>query len=106
MQTYRDTLKNELERRARANLRYSLRAFARDLGMPPSRLSDVLNGVHGISPQRGETLAKKLKLDGLVREEFVASVIAAHGRSATQRSAARTRLAAATEKLERLTREA
>ena len=35
---------NELERRCQYNPNYSLRAYARDLEILPSRLSDVLNG--------------------------------------------------------------
>lgn len=106
MTNYREILKTELERRSRANSRYSLRAFARDLGMPASRLSEVFSGIHGVSPERGEMLAKKLKLVGLVRDVFTTSIAAAHGRSAAQRGAAELRLAAASEKLAQLSREA
>lgn len=41
---YRSYLRNELECRVNANAQYSLRAFARDLDMPPQMLSFVLSG--------------------------------------------------------------
>lgn len=41
---YRDLLRFELSRRKNKNPAYSLRAFARDLAVSPSRLSEILSG--------------------------------------------------------------
>ncbi len=65
MRDYRDILKNELERRMNANPRYSLRAFARDLLTPASRLSEVLNGRRGLSEASADRIVRRLKLGGL-----------------------------------------
>ena len=74
--------------------------------MPASRLSEILNNVHGVSSARGEAIARHLKLKGLVKDAFITSVTALHGRSAAQRTAAATRLTSIEEKLAKLTREA
>jgi uncharacterized protein (TIGR02147 family) len=59
---YRKYLSDELARRIGVNPRYSLRAFARDLGMNPGRLSHVLRGHYGLSQNAAEVVAKKLNL--------------------------------------------
>src|SRR2546430_13739191 len=46
---YRRVLRKELESRCRTSPRYSLRAFARDLKISPSRLSEILSGKQGLS---------------------------------------------------------
>jgi uncharacterized protein (TIGR02147 family) len=102
MRDYRDILKEELDRRCALNPRYSLRAFARDLGIAPSRISEVLNGRRGISETAGARLARRLGLEGLVRDGFVASIAAQHGRGAARKAAAATRL----ERLDAKVREA
>ena len=43
-QNFQTCLRNELERRCKANPAYSLRAFAKFLGVDPSFLSKVLSG--------------------------------------------------------------
>lgn len=53
-------LQSTLERRAQANPRYSLRAFARDLQMDPSVLSKILLGNRGISSGNLVKLCKGL----------------------------------------------
>lgn len=45
------------------NKKYSLRAFARDLHIPPSRLSEILRGKRAISRKQGLTFAEQLKLN-------------------------------------------
>lgn len=59
---YREFLNSELERRSHLNKQYSLRAFARDLGMLPQVLSLVINGKKNISSEVAIELARKLKL--------------------------------------------
>lgn len=59
---FRDYLRNELERRMTINSAYSLRAFARDLKMPASRLSEFLSGKSKVSLNRVYDITKHLKL--------------------------------------------
>ncbi len=59
---YRQLLERELETRLRRNPGYSLRAFARDIGMPVSKLSEVLRGIRGISPKTAEKIIRRMKL--------------------------------------------
>ena len=52
----------EFSKRKLRNETYSLRAFARDLGVSASRLSEILSGKLGISEKTAETIASKLRL--------------------------------------------
>lgn len=60
---YKTTLKIEFDRRKTGNGRYSLRAFARDLELDPSGLSNVMNGNLLFSLKAAISTAIKLKLD-------------------------------------------
>ena len=55
-------LKQEFEQRLSFNARYSLRAFARDLDVPVSRISELLSGKSGISLERAKNISSRLKL--------------------------------------------
>ncbi len=59
---FKDFLKVELEQRQIGNSRYSLRAFARDLELSPSRLSEVMNGKGSLSCSSALKVAKNLNL--------------------------------------------
>lgn len=59
---YREFLKDELEHRTISNSKYSLRAFARDLGLSPQVVSLVLNGKKGISAEVSLKIANRLGL--------------------------------------------
>lgn len=59
---FRDYLKNELDRRMTLKPSYSMRAFARDIKVPVSRLSELLSGKAGISLSRVEIIIGCLKL--------------------------------------------
>jgi uncharacterized protein (TIGR02147 family) len=78
---YRQTLKNELKLRVRANPRYSLRAFARDLGLSPASLSEVLSGKKGLSRKRAEMIVEKLDLNAGARSDFLLAVNISDGRT-------------------------
>ncbi len=60
---YRTIIKNEFDYRKSNNNSYSLRSFARDLGMSPSRLSEVLARKGGLSLKKGTEIAKLLGLN-------------------------------------------
>lgn len=59
---YRQFLEREFRLRTRRNPGYSLRAFARDIGMQPSKLSEVLRGLRGLSKRTAEKVAKNIRL--------------------------------------------
>ncbi|RYZ92248.1 MAG: TIGR02147 family protein [Proteobacteria bacterium] len=69
--SYRQILQQRLEELTDRNPSYSLRAMARDVGLAPSLLSDVINSKRGISPERAIGVAQSLKLSKLDSEIFV-----------------------------------
>ena len=78
MALYRSILKDELLRRIRQNPRYSLRAFARDLRLSPSRLSEVLSGKQGLSRQAAKAITERLGWRGSEAERFIDLVESQH----------------------------
>lgn len=78
---YIDILKHQLEIRSAKNSSYSLRAFARDLDLNPSRLSEILSKKKGLSLAAATILADKLGLNIEEKEFFLLSVKAQHARS-------------------------
>jgi len=91
-QSYRVLLNDEFERRSRHNGQYSLRAFARDLNIAPSRLSEVLNRKKGLSRATAERIAQRLELSPLEKEYFVALVEKEHARSKLKKELARKKV--------------
>jgi uncharacterized protein (TIGR02147 family) len=89
---YRDALRDILAIRMKQNPRYSLRAFARDLGLVPSRLSEIINKKQGLSRNAAEKVSKKLHLDNDLCELFCDSASALHSRSPSERRMAQIRL--------------
>lgn len=94
LETYRHYLQSEFENRRTRNPSYSLRAFARDLEMSPSRLSEAVNGKRGISSEIAAMLVRAIGLDGIDAEIFLLSVEAEHSRSEQRKLAARGKLKA------------
>jgi uncharacterized protein (TIGR02147 family) len=74
-------LKEQFEVRTAKNKNYSLRAFARDLEILPSRLSDILNSKKGLSESSAEKIAIKLGLTQNEIELFTLSAKSLHARS-------------------------
>lgn len=60
----------ELKSRKSLNPRYSLRAFARSLGISPGTLSQILNSKKPISPKILEKVFQKLNLEGTSLENL------------------------------------
>lgn len=77
---YIDILKHQLEIRTAKNSNYSLRAFARDLELNASRLSEILNQKKGLSESAAVSIAEKLGLNQTEKEFFVLSAQAQHAR--------------------------
>ncbi|SMF48060.1 TIGR02147 family protein [Pseudobacteriovorax antillogorgiicola] len=89
---YRDILREELVRRVQQNPNYSQGAFARDISLTPSRLSEILNGKQGISVRVAIDIAKHLKFSEDQCNFFGDLVESQHGRSRLSRESARARL--------------
>jgi uncharacterized protein (TIGR02147 family) len=93
---YRRVLKDEFSRRCEGNARYTMRAFARDLGVAASTLSETLGGRHHLSQSSARRIAGKLGLDERESALFVEMVALKTGRSALRRKLAANRLDAVT----------
>lgn len=70
---YRTYLKQELKRRKEKNSRYSLRAFAQTLAIDNGQLSKIISGKALLSVDLADAIAKKLKLIGSDRTNFLVS---------------------------------
>ena len=89
---YRDILQCEFEARRARNAFYSLRSFARDLELPPSSLSEVLNRKKGLSLKAAQRILGKLQLDEEEQKTFLLSVGANHSRSKSEKNSAQKKL--------------
>ena len=89
---YQDFILEEFRARRARNPNYSLRAFARDLGMPASKLSQNLRGLCGISVAKAQVIADKIQMREDKRQLFLALVEAQHARSRVARQQAQSRL--------------
>lgn len=75
----------ELTARKKRSPHYSMRAFARDLNLSPSTVSDLMKHKLGLSPARAKEVAKKLKLGDTHAEHFVILMEASFSRSAEKK---------------------
>lgn len=96
---YREVLKNELVQRQERNSLYSLRSFARDLGISPSRLSEIFNHKQGISLSWAKKISEKINLSTEDAELFCLLVTKEHGKSEQARSVAEEKIKQFMEKL-------
>lgn len=78
--------------RQKRNPSYSQRAFARDLGILPSRLSEMMTGKVGISYRNANKIAQRLELSDEDKAMFLDLVQSEYGRSAAIRQASSERL--------------
>lgn len=85
---YKTFILAEFKRRVEKNSSYSQNAFARDLGISPSRLSEILRGKQGLSLRWAITIAENLHLSKEESEHFCNLVMSKHARSRMQREAA------------------
>lgn len=69
-QNFRMFLRDELTKRVQTNPNYSLRSFARSLGVSPAGLSSVLSGKNRVSPLFIRKIAPKLKLSELQIQKY------------------------------------
>lgn len=89
---YRIFLKREFEARCERNARYSLRAFARDLGLSSARLSEILNYKCGLSRASALKLVQHLSLDDKAAAYFIDLVESSDARSHVKRQLASIRV--------------
>lgn len=87
--SFTDILHSEFKKRSQKNSNYSLSAFARDIGLSASRLSQILNKKLGLSTKSAEQIVKKLKLSDADATKFMNSVDLLHSRKALQRERAK-----------------
>lgn len=67
---YRLWLNSEFEIRKEKNASYSIRAFARDLGVSKTCIADVLNCRRHLSLTSAKKIGEKLQMSPLTREAF------------------------------------
>ena len=89
---YRDILQTCFDERHGRNPSYSLRAFARDLKLSPSRLSEVLSRRHHLSASKAEGIGRQLSFADGERTYFKDLVESQTGRTEAMRQKARARM--------------
>jgi uncharacterized protein (TIGR02147 family) len=87
--THQSFLTREFSRRKQRNPSYSLRSFARDLGIASSKLSQILKGSCGLSGKRAEEIAQCLGLSKRDTELFILCAESQHSRSRSGKIQAR-----------------
>ncbi len=90
--TVAEILLTELNSRKLRNDFYSLRAFARDLEISASRLSEVMKGSHGLSEKTATNIATKLKLNALEKKFWFDLVLSESSRNKKIKELATKRL--------------
>lgn len=91
-ESFADVLRGELDKRVRRNPRYSLRAFARDVKLSPSRLSEVMSGQHGVSRPSVRTICRQLGFSPQRTEYLCDLVDSKYSRDQLRRKMAKKRL--------------
>ncbi len=91
-QHFSEVIHDEFQARLKKNSSYSIRAFARDLSLSPSALSDILNRKLGLSESKASEIAKKLNFEGDERKFFLTLVTANCSRIKAQKQLARAQL--------------
>lgn len=94
--SFREILADVFSERRAKNPSYSMRAFARDIDILPSRLSDILNGKQGLSESKAQKILGKLNLPEDTKSHFLNLVMASHSRSKSARKIAQKNLQAQT----------
>lgn len=72
---YITKIKNDLRSKQRDNPHYSLRAYARDIGVHPATLSQILKGKRPLPFKDTPLVVRKLRLDDKERTRFMESVL-------------------------------
>lgn len=83
--SYRGFLSAELVRRMRSNPNYSMRSFARSLGLSAGELSEVLRGKRKLSLRSAERISNALGLSAAEKEHLQKLVVKDGGNSVVPR---------------------
>jgi uncharacterized protein (TIGR02147 family) len=86
---YRAIVKAEFLKRRNENPFYSLRTFAKELGIAPSHLSYLIRGERGLSKDNALQVARALGLKTFAAQKFKFLVSAQSGRSKVERNIAK-----------------
>lgn len=89
---YSDVIRAEYAKRVAFNEKYSLRAFATDIGLSFPRLSQVMNRKSGLSLEAAKKVAAALEMETDFKDFFLDLVVSQHARSETERAIAEKRL--------------
>lgn len=89
---YRTYLRDTLNDKIQSNPKYSLRAFARDLKVSPSVLSELINGKHSLSEKVAIRIATQLELSPSEKQLFCDQVISQSSQSKQKRAQASARV--------------
>jgi hypothetical protein len=92
MMDYREILSESYHQRRRQNPRYSLRAFARDISLSPSRLSEIIGGKGELSREKGTLIAKRLQLSPIRINDFIDMIEAVSAPRAADRESEKGRI--------------
>ena len=87
-----EILRRQLDNRLSRNSNYSLRAFARDIGVSPSSLSDILNGKQGFSKNKAIQIGNKLGFNPMEINYFSTLAESKYARSLSNRKIAKLKL--------------
>ncbi len=87
-----EILSSIFDRRRNKNTSYSLRAFARDIELSPSRLSEILNGAKGLNADTAHSVASHLKLKPQEKKFFFDTILAHASRNKQVRELAKERI--------------
>lgn len=72
---YIELINQKFSERKERNPRYSLRSFARQLGLDPGSLSGILRGRRPLSPLRAQQVISRLGLNDSERKKFYVSLL-------------------------------
>jgi uncharacterized protein (TIGR02147 family) len=86
---YRQVLRDEFLARKQTDLHYSMRKFAKDLGINYVHLSYVLRGQRGISPEKARQVGAALGLQPMGRQWFTFLVASQSARGKGKKNMAR-----------------
>lgn len=77
----KDYFINEFRHRKSSNRTYSMRAFARDLGLTPQHLSYIVRGQSGISYEKAQKIIDKFNINKDAQKKFLLKVSSSFDRS-------------------------
>jgi uncharacterized protein (TIGR02147 family) len=89
---YRVILRNIFEARKLRRSKYSLNAFARDIGLPATRLNSIFKRRYGISRSTSELIAERLNFSTDETKFFCDLTTSEHARTSQERKQAAARL--------------